>query len=66
MLPFSSGILDAVLPCFSYEDEAHKHIVEAARNVNNGLLKLIGSPAKEPPETESSGDHDASVSANIG
>ena len=64
MLPFSAGILAAVLPCFSFDDEAHKHIVEAARNVNNGLMKLIATTAEE--QTESSGDHDDILNANIG
>ena len=46
LLPFTSGILAAILPCYSYDDELHKNIIDAARNVNMNLMKLISSKAK--------------------
>ena len=41
MLPFAPGVLSAILPCFSYDDEIHRNIIEAARNVNSSLMKLV-------------------------
>lgn len=40
MLPFSALILSSILPCVSY-DQPKQHIREAAKSVNQGLMKLI-------------------------
>uniref|UniRef100_A0ACB8EAS4 PtdIns(3,5)P(2) sythesis regulation factor n=1 Tax=Sphaerodactylus townsendi TaxID=933632 RepID=A0ACB8EAS4_9SAUR len=40
MLPYSSGILTAVLPCLSYDDRK-KSIKEAANICNQSLMKLV-------------------------
>lgn len=40
MLPYSSGILTAVLPCLSYDDRK-KNIKEVANVCNQSLMKLI-------------------------
>ncbi|GLH02434.1 protein VAC14 homolog [Gryllus bimaculatus] len=43
MLPFASGILTAVLPCLSYDNESRKNIKETAKVVNVDFMKLISS-----------------------
>ena len=40
MLPFCALILGSILPCVSY-DQPKQHIREAAKSVNQGLMKLI-------------------------
>lgn len=40
MLPYSSGILTAVLPCLSYDDR-NKSIKEVANVCNQSLMKLV-------------------------
>ncbi|XP_071613182.1 protein VAC14 homolog isoform X2 [Heliangelus exortis] len=40
MLPYSSGILTAVLPCLSYDDRK-KNIKEVANVCNQSLMKLV-------------------------
>uniref|UniRef100_A0A8D2NT10 Protein VAC14 homolog n=1 Tax=Zosterops lateralis melanops TaxID=1220523 RepID=A0A8D2NT10_ZOSLA len=40
MLPYSSGILTAVLPCLSYDDRK-KSILEVANVCNQSLMKLV-------------------------
>lgn len=40
MLPFGAGILKAILPCLSYDDQ-RKSTREAAKNGNDNLMKLI-------------------------
>lgn len=72
MLPYSSGILTAVLPCLSYDDRK-KNTKEAASSCNHSLMKLVipeddddeeeevksestGSPSKEEPKTQSDGN----------
>lgn len=40
MLPYSSGILTAVLPCLSYDDRK-KNTKEAASACNHSLMKLV-------------------------
>ncbi|KAL7978799.1 hypothetical protein Chor_013288 [Crotalus horridus] len=40
MLPYSSGILTAVLPCLSYDDRK-KNIKESAAVCNQSLMKLV-------------------------
>lgn len=71
MLPYSSGILTAVLPCLSYDDRK-KNTKEAASSCNHSLMKLVtpeddeeeeeevksestGSPTREVPKTQSDG-----------
>ena len=46
MLPFASGILTAILPCFSYDDDIHRNTIAAARNVNSSLMKLVAGNSK--------------------
>ena len=41
MMPFASGVLTSVLPCFSYDDEVHRSISEVAKGVNSALMKLV-------------------------
>ncbi|XP_053127150.1 protein VAC14 homolog isoform X2 [Hemicordylus capensis] len=61
MLPYSSGILTAVLPCLSYDDRK-KSIKEVANVCNQSLMKLVTpeddemDEAKQPtaaPQTDS-------------
>lgn len=59
MLPYSSGILTAVLPCVSYDDRK-KNTKEAASACNHSLMKLVTAEDDEdedrgegtPPETD--------------
>uniref|UniRef100_A0A0A9X6L4 Protein VAC14 homolog n=1 Tax=Lygus hesperus TaxID=30085 RepID=A0A0A9X6L4_LYGHE len=41
MLPYASGILSAILPCFAYESEAKRGIKDVAKAVNANLMELI-------------------------
>ncbi|XP_054856657.1 protein VAC14 homolog isoform X1 [Eublepharis macularius] len=67
MLPYSSGILTAVLPCLSYDDRK-KSIKEVANVCNQSLMKLVTpeddeTEVKQPtavPQAE--GDHDKALS----
>lgn len=71
MLPYSSGILTAVLPCLSYDDRK-KNTKEAASSCNHSLMKLVtpeddddeeeevksestNSPSREEPKVQSDG-----------
>ncbi|XP_044290050.1 protein VAC14 homolog isoform X2 [Varanus komodoensis] len=67
MLPYSSGILTAVLPCLSYDDRK-KSIKEVANVCNQSLMKLVtpeddeadeGKPRAGAPPLE--GDSDESL-----
>ncbi|XP_045047820.2 protein VAC14 homolog isoform X1 [Desmodus rotundus] len=49
MLPYSSGILTAVLPCLAYDDRK-KSIKEAANVCNQSLMKLVTPEDDEPDE----------------
>ncbi|KAF6079889.1 VAC14 component of PIKFYVE complex [Phyllostomus discolor] len=49
MLPYSSGILTAVLPCLAYDDRK-KNIKEAANVCNQSLMKLVTPEDDEPDE----------------
>ncbi|KAI4885977.1 hypothetical protein NFI96_033059 [Prochilodus magdalenae] len=51
VLPYSSGILTAVLPCLSYDDRK-KSTKEAASACNNSLMKLV-TPEDDVDEEES-------------
>uniref|UniRef100_A0A6I8S2E1 Protein VAC14 homolog n=1 Tax=Xenopus tropicalis TaxID=8364 RepID=A0A6I8S2E1_XENTR len=75
MLPYSSGILTAVLPCLSYDDRK-KNIKEVANVCNQSLMKLITpeddetddvrqSPATQPDEDLSSNHENSPVSLNL-
>lgn len=72
MLPYSSGILTAVLPCLSYDDRK-KNTKEAASSCNHSLMKLVtpeddddeeeevksestSSPSREEPKVQSDGN----------
>ncbi|XP_029996590.1 protein VAC14 homolog [Sphaeramia orbicularis] len=50
MLPYSSGILTAVLPCLSYDDRK-KNTKEAASACNHSLMKLV-TPEDDDDEEE--------------
>lgn len=52
MLPYSSGILTAVLPCLSYDDRK-KNTKEAASACNHSLMKLV---TPEDDEDEDKGE----------
>ncbi|XP_028930594.1 protein VAC14 homolog isoform X1 [Ornithorhynchus anatinus] len=49
MLPYSSGILTAVLPCLAYDDRK-KSIKEVANVCNQSLMKLVAPEDDEPDE----------------
>uniref|UniRef100_A0A8D0GMT9 Protein VAC14 homolog n=1 Tax=Sphenodon punctatus TaxID=8508 RepID=A0A8D0GMT9_SPHPU len=53
MLPYSSGILTAVLPCLSYDDRK-KSIKEVANVCNQSLMKLVTPEDDEMDETKQS------------
>ncbi|XP_010290136.1 PREDICTED: protein VAC14 homolog, partial [Phaethon lepturus] len=53
MLPYSSGILTAVLPCLSYDDRK-KNIKEVANVCNQSLMKLVIPEDDEMDETRQS------------
>ncbi|KAM6966442.1 protein VAC14 homolog [Tautogolabrus adspersus] len=52
VLPYSSGILTAVLPCLSYDDRK-KNTKEAASACNHSLMKLVTSEDDEEDEEKS-------------
>ncbi|XP_072225592.1 protein VAC14 homolog [Leuresthes tenuis] len=54
VLPYSSGILTAVLPCLSYDDRK-KNTKEAASACNHSLMKLVTPEDDEENEEERSG-----------
>jgi len=47
MLPFTSGILTAVLPCLAYEDEERRTVREMSRTVNAAQMRLVGEGGEE-------------------
>lgn len=47
LLPYTSGMFTAILPCLSYEGDTRKVIKETATHVNNSLFKLIISKSKD-------------------
>uniref|UniRef100_A0A3Q1MIG5 Protein VAC14 homolog n=1 Tax=Bos taurus TaxID=9913 RepID=A0A3Q1MIG5_BOVIN len=49
MLPYSSGILTAVLPCLAYDDRK-RNIKEVASVCNQSLMKLVTPEDDEPDE----------------
>lgn len=53
MLPYSSGILTAVLPCLSYDDRK-KSTKEAASACNHSLMKLVTAEDDEEEEGSAS------------
>ncbi|XP_030059458.1 protein VAC14 homolog [Microcaecilia unicolor] len=53
MLPYSSGILTAVLPCLSYDDRK-KSIKEVANVCNQSLMKLVTPEDDETDEAKQS------------
>nr|XP_020653526.1 protein VAC14 homolog [Pogona vitticeps] len=53
MLPYSSGILTAVLPCLSYDDRK-KNIKEVANVCNQSLMKLVTAEDDELEESRPS------------
>nr|XP_033799245.1 protein VAC14 homolog isoform X2 [Geotrypetes seraphini] len=67
MLPYSSGILTAVLPCLSYDDRK-KSIKEVSNVCNQSLMKLVTPEDDETDEAKHSAmlqmenNHDESLS----
>lgn len=59
MLPYSSGILTAVLPCLSYDDRK-KNTKEAASACNHSLMKLV------TPEDDEDEDRDEGTPSEAG
>ncbi|PVD20795.1 hypothetical protein C0Q70_18956 [Pomacea canaliculata] len=58
MLPHMAGILNAILPCLSYTDEARKKVKEAAESLNISLRKLVEAQDDQPtPTVAYAGDH---------
>ena len=53
MLPYTSGILTAVLPCLAYDDEERRTVREMSRTVNDAQMQLVKS---ESDEEEASDD----------
>ncbi|XP_060945975.1 protein VAC14 homolog [Limanda limanda] len=51
VLPYTSGILTAVLPCLSYDDRK-KNTKEAASACNHSLMKLVTAEDDEDEEEE--------------
>ncbi|XP_076000110.1 protein VAC14 homolog [Genypterus blacodes] len=54
VLPYSSGILTAVLPCLSYDDRK-KNTKEAASACNHSLMKLVTPEDDEEEEEDRTG-----------
>lgn len=54
MLPYSSGILTAVLPCLSYDDRK-KNTKEAASACNHSLMKLVTAEDDEDEDENEEG-----------
>lgn len=69
MLPYSSGILTAVLPCLSYDDRK-KNTKEAASACNHSLMKLVTAEDDEDEDkgagtqSETDGPSKTEVDAN--
>ncbi|KAM9780202.1 protein VAC14 homolog [Neosynchiropus ocellatus] len=78
VLPYSSGILTAVLPCLSYDDRK-KNTKEAASACNHSLMKLVtpeddeddedeakstGSPSKEDSQVKTEVDSNDMLNAS--
>ena len=53
MLPFTSGILTAVLPCLAYDDEEHRTVREISKAVNTAQMNLVKSETTETEITDS-------------
>ncbi|XP_014237916.1 protein VAC14 homolog [Trichogramma pretiosum] len=51
LLPYTSGIFTAILPCLSYEGDTKKSIKKTANHVNETLLKLLVSKREEENAT---------------
>ncbi|XP_054278723.1 protein VAC14 homolog isoform X2 [Macrosteles quadrilineatus] len=59
MLPFTSGIMMAILPCLAFDTDARKNIKDTAKAVNYSLMKLISLEddfVPEPVEVKTEGD----------
>lgn len=77
MLPYSSGILTAVLPCLSYDDRK-KNTKEAASACNHSLMKLVtpeddedeekcvstGTPSKADDQSRTDADSNDTLNAS--
>ncbi|XP_006878685.1 PREDICTED: protein VAC14 homolog [Elephantulus edwardii] len=66
MLPYSSGILTAVLPCLAYDDRKKNilSIKEVANVCNQSLMKLVTPEDDEPDEPKPAGQKQAEPSAD--
>ena len=47
MLPFTSGILTAVLPCLAYDDEEHRTVREISKSVNSAQMNLVKKESED-------------------
>ncbi|XP_006816625.1 protein VAC14 homolog [Saccoglossus kowalevskii] len=56
MLPYSSGLLTAILPCVAYEDDK-KNVKEVAKTVNQTLMRLITPDDDKDTEDSTSTSH---------
>lgn len=63
VLPYSSGILTAVLPCLSYDDRK-KSTKEAASACNHSLMKLVTPEDDEEEEDEDEGEEDRTATGS--
>lgn len=52
MLPYASGILCAILPCFAYATDARKEARSLAQHANSELLRLVTAENQEEEEKD--------------
>ncbi|KAK4036408.1 VAC14 protein [Daphnia magna] len=50
ILPYTSGILTAILPCMAYDDDSKKDLRETTRIVNSNLMRLVDSDSEKNME----------------
>uniref|UniRef100_A0A069DWW3 Protein VAC14 homolog n=2 Tax=Triatominae TaxID=70999 RepID=A0A069DWW3_9HEMI len=65
MLPYTSGILTAILPCLAFESESKKSIRDTAKSVNASLMELITSNLDEYENSEQTKDLDLSCMLDV-
>ncbi|XP_068606490.1 protein VAC14 homolog [Brachionichthys hirsutus] len=65
MLPYSSGILTAVLPCLSYDDRK-KNTKEAASACNHSLMKLVTPEDDDDDDAEEEEEEEEEKSGSTG
>ncbi|XP_046661939.1 protein VAC14 homolog [Homalodisca vitripennis] len=68
MLPFTSGIMMAILPCLAYDTDARKNIKDTAKAVNFSLMKLISLEddfVPEPVEIKAEGESNPEMDSQL-